>query len=132
MSEIENMIWEAFFLLTEEIDKHNDGETKASDLVFSVKARQIISDIAEISRKTELFRCVQARAEQFQRDVEGETPGAMYAHMAKRAAEAPTPLLAISIIILLMPMLDEMLNHGGENAGMVVTDIRSRKERTEK
>lgn len=86
-------------------------------LAFPERAREIIHEIAEYGRTTEIWKATKDRRERFWADSKDATPEQVYAYMCDRIVNAPTRYHRVSSILLIIPRLDELLgdaNTGGE------------------
>ena len=86
-------------------------------LIFPERAREIIHEIAEYGRTTEIWKATKDRRERFWADSKDATPEQVYAYMCDRVVNAPTRYHRDSSILLIAPRLDELLrevNSGGE------------------
>lgn len=87
-------------------------ETKedGANLIFSDRAKEIIKEVAEYSRKTKLYSENKERGEEFWSNPEERTARNVYIYMLDRIVNAPTSIHRDSSVILMMPVLDGIIN----------------------
>lgn len=87
-------------------------EDIGGDCTFTDKSRSIIHDVAEYSRKTELYKRFKDSSNAFMaewRTEENVTAKDVYLHMLSKIADAPTMLHRNTAILLFIPIIDDML-----------------------
>lgn len=92
-------------------ETREDGET----LIFSSRAKEIIKEVAEYSRKTKIFAENKERAGEFwsaetENSAYKKTPRNVYFYMLDQIVNAPTLIHMYSSVILHMPALDKLVN----------------------
>lgn len=113
MKEVEELR-ESFTELLEEMHRENAGKVGHENIIFPQRAKELIKEIAEFSRQTQIYQSVQDQREAFWNDTKEATPGLIYGYMLDRVANAPTRIHANYSVILIMPRLDELLNGSTE------------------
>lgn len=103
-----------FSELVHEVYESNfpDNKPKDEKLAFTDRAKSLIKEMADYSRRTKLYEHHRDNDREFWEDVGEETPEKVYAHMLNRVNNAPLNIHMYSSIILLMPKLDELVNGG--------------------
>lgn len=100
--------------LLEEVNRENGGKEGRGNVVFSQRAKELVKEVADFSRKTWIYQKMQDQREAFWNDTKDATPDLIYGYMLDRVANAPTMFHANSSVILIIPKLDELLNGTGE------------------
>lgn len=88
-------------------------EDIGGDCTFTDKSIAIIHDVAEYSRKTELYKRFKGNSDSFMekwRAAGNVTAKDVYLHMLGKIANAPTILHRNTAIILFIPIIDDMLS----------------------
>lgn len=102
-----NSIDQMYELVPELIEETKDDGT---NLIFSDRAKEVVKEVAEFSRKTKLYQENKERGKEFWSNPEERTARNIYIYMLDRIVNAPTSIHRDSSVILLMPVLDEAVN----------------------
>ena len=92
-------------------------ETTLGDdnIIFSDRAKAIIKEVVEYSKKTPIYKENSTRANEFWTS-ENKTARNVYAHMLNKIVNAPTSLHRDASVILCIPILDEIVNGAEKGA----------------
>ena len=96
--------------LIEEVIKENGGNEGREQVLFNRRAKEIVKEVAEYSRSTNIYKIFEERRREFWEQTEKATPSIVYGYMIDRVAKAPTRYHMNASVILIIPRLDELLN----------------------